>query len=80
MAPYQLYLLDLATKKCEEIWSTFGKEEQAMPIFSRFDPNGQKLIFAVLPIINRKYTYSARIYSYDLATKKSTQFFIPLTN
>ena len=79
-APYQLYLLNLTDKKCEEIWSTFGKEEQAMPIFSKFDNTNQKVLFSVLAIVNRQYSRSAQIYSYDLATKKTTQIFIPLTN
>jgi Tol biopolymer transport system component len=79
MAPYQLYLMNLSDKKCEEIWSTFGKDKQAMPIFSRFDGTDQKVIFAVLPIINRQYSGSAQLYSYDLGTKKTTQLFLPLT-
>jgi hypothetical protein len=79
-APYQLYLLNLPDKKCEEIWSTFGKDDQAMPIFSRFDGTSQKLLFSVLPIIKRQYSRSAQIYSYDLGTKKTTQVFIPFTN
>ena len=79
-APYQLYTLNLADKKCIEIWSTFGKDEQAMPIFSKFDGTSQKIYFSVLPIVNRQYSRSAQIYSYDLTTKKTTQIFIPLTN
>lgn len=79
-APYQLYLLNLTDKKCEEIWSTFGKDEQAMPIFSKFDGTNQKVLFSVLAIVNRQYSRSAQIYWYDLTTKKMTQIFIPLTN
>jgi len=78
-APYQIYTLNLADKKCAEVWSTLGKDEQAMPIFSRFDGTGQKLLFSVLAVINRQYSRSAQIYSYDLTTKKTTQIFIPLT-
>ena len=80
MAPYQLYLLNLADKKCEEAWSSFGKDEQAMPIFSKFDGTGQKLLFSVLQIVNRQYARSAQLYSYDLATKKATQILIPVAN
>lgn len=80
MAPYQVYLLNLTDKKCQEIWSTFGKDEQAMPIFSKFDGTNKKLIFSVLAIVKRQYSRSAQIYSYDLETKKTTQLFIPLTN
>ena len=79
-APYQLYTLNMTDKKCVEVWSTFGKDDQAMPIFSRFDGTNQKLFFSVLAIVNRQYSRSAQIYSYDLATKKTTQIFIPLTN
>ncbi len=78
-APYQLYTLNLADKKCAEVWSTFGKDDQAMPIFSRFDGTNQKLFFSVLAIVNRQYSRSAQIYSYDLATKKTTPIFIPVT-
>ena len=79
-APYQLYTMNLADKKCEEIWSTFGKEEQAMPIFSRFDPTNKKILFAVLAIVNRQYNRNAEIFSYDIATKKLTHIAIPLKN
>lgn len=79
-APYQLYIMNLADKKCEEIWSSFGKEEQAMPIFSKFDPTNRKILFAVLTIVNRQYNRNAKIFSYDIATKKSTQVTIPLEN
>ena len=79
-APYQLYLLNLADKKCMEIWSTFGNEEQAMPIFSRFDGTNKKVFFSVIAIVNRQYSRSAQIYSFDFVTKKATQIFIPLTN
>lgn len=79
-APYQLYTMNLADKKCEEIWSSFGKDEQAMPIFSKFDPTNQKILFAVLAIVNRQYNRNAKIFSYDIATKKSTQVVIPLKN
>jgi len=77
-APYQLYILNLADKKCAEVWSTFGKDDQAMPIFSKFDGTNQKLFFSVLAIVNRQYSRSAQIYSCDLSTKKVTQIFIPL--
>lgn len=79
-APYQLYLLNLIDKKCEEIWSTFGKEEQAMPIFSKFDRTNKNVIFSVLAIVNRQYSRSSQFYSFDLNTKKTKQIFIPLTN
>jgi hypothetical protein len=79
-APYQLYIMNLTDKKCEEIWSTFGKEEQAMPIFSKFDSTNQKVFFSVLPIVNRQYSRSAQLYSYDVTTKKVTLISIPLTN
>jgi WD40 repeat protein len=71
-APYQLYLMSLTDRKCEEIWSTFGKDEQAMPIFSKFDSNDQMIFFSVLPIVNRQYSKSTQLYSYDLTTKKLT--------
>jgi WD40 repeat protein len=76
-APYQLYTMNLADKKCEEIWSSFGKEEQAMPIFSRFDSTDKKVLFSVLAIVNRQYNRNAKIFSYDIATKKVTQISIP---
>jgi len=79
-SPYQLYLLNLIDKKCEEIWSTFGKEEQAMPIFSKFDRTNKNVIFSVLAIVNRQYSRSSQFYSFDLNTKKTKQIFIPLTN
>ena len=79
-APYQLYTMNLADKKCEEIWSSFGKEEQAMPIFSKFDPANKTIVFAVLAIVNRQYNRNAKIFSYDIATKKLTQIAIPLKN
>ncbi len=79
-APYQLYLMNLTDKKCIELWSTFGKEEQAMPIFSKFDATDQKVFFSVLAIVNRQYSRSAQLYSYDLATKKPTHISIPLNN
>lgn len=79
-APYQLYTMTLADKKCEEIWSSFGQEEQAMPIFSRFDPSNKKVVFAILAIVNRQYNRNAKIFSYDIATKKVTQISIPLKN
>ena len=79
-APYQLYTMNLADKKCEEIWSSFGKEEQAMPIFSKFDPANKTIVFAVLAIVNRQYNKNAKIFSYDIATKKMIQIVIPLKN
>ncbi len=79
-APYQVYTLNLADKKCVEVWSTFGNKEQAMPIFTKFNDANEKLFFSVLAIVNRQYSRSAQIYSYDLATKKTTQIFIPITN
>ncbi len=79
-APYQLYTMTLADRKCEEVWSSFGKEEQAMPIFSRFDPTNKKILFAVLAIVNRQYDRNAKIFSYDMATKTLTQLAIPLKN
>lgn len=78
-APYQLYLLNLADRKCSETWSSFGKEEQAMPIFSRFDGT-QKLFFSTFAIVNRQYVQNAKIYSVDLATKKLTEILIPENN
>lgn len=78
-APYQVYTLNLNDKKCVEIWSTFGNDEQAMPIFTKFNSTNDKLFFSVLAIVNRQYSRSAQIYSYDLATKKTTQLFIPIT-
>ena len=72
--------MNLTDKKCEEIWSSFGKEEQAMPIFSRFDGTNKKVIFSVLAIINRKYSQTAQFYSFDRTTKKTTQIPIPLKN
>lgn len=79
-APYQLYTMNLGNKKCEEIWSSFGKDEQAMPIFSRFDSTDKKILFAVLAIVNRQYNRNAKIFSYDIATRKVTQVSIPLKN
>lgn len=79
-APYQLYTMNLADKKCEEIWSSFGKDEQAMPIFSKFDPSNKKIVFAVLAIVNRQYNRNAKIFSYDIATKKLTQVAINIKN
>jgi len=78
MAPYQLYLMKLADRKCEEIWSTFGKEDMAMPIFSKFDATNQKILFSVLPIVNRQYTRNAQLYTYDLTTKKATRILVPV--
>lgn len=78
IAPYQLYIMNLADRKCEEIWSTFGKDEQAMPIFSKFEGTDQKIFFSVLPIVNRQYSRSAQLYSYDLPTKKLSPVSIPL--
>ena len=71
-APYQVYIMNMADKKCEEIWSAFGDEKQAMPIFTKFDGTGQKVYFAVLPIVNRQYARNAQFYYYDLSTKKVT--------
>jgi Tol biopolymer transport system component len=79
-APYQLYTMNLANRECEEIWSSFGKDEQAMPIFSRFDPADKNILFAVLAIVNRQYNRNAKIFSYDITTKKLTQISIPLKN
>jgi hypothetical protein len=79
-APYQLYTMNLLDKKCEEIWSSFGKEEQAMPIFSKFDPANKKILFAVLAIVNRQYNRNAKIFSYDIETKVLSQINIPLKN
>jgi tricorn protease-like protein len=79
-APYQLYIMNLTDKKCTELWSTFGKDEQAMPIFSKFDGTDQKIFFSVLAIVNRQYSRSAQLYSYDLASKKLTPISIPLNN
>lgn len=79
-APYQLYTMNMADKKCEEIWSSFGKDEQAMPIFSKFDPTNKKILFAVLAIVNRQYNRNAKIFSYEIATKKLTQVAVPLKN
>ncbi|MEP6676205.1 MAG: DPP IV N-terminal domain-containing protein [Ferruginibacter sp.] len=79
-APYQLYIMNLADKKCEEIWSTLGKDELAMPIFSKYNGTNENLFFSVLPIVNRQYSRSAKLYSYDLTTKKLLQIFIPVTN
>jgi hypothetical protein len=79
IAPYQLYLLNLADKKCFEIWSSFGKEEQAMPIFSKFDGT-QKIFFSTFAIVNRQYIQKAKIYSFELATKKLTELSIPASN
>lgn len=72
--------MNLADKKCEEIWSSFGKDEQAMPIFSKFHPNNKRILFAVLAIVNRQYNRNAKIFSCDIATKKLTQVLIPLKN
>ena len=72
--------MNLADKKCEEIWSTFGEDKQAMPIFSKFDPTNKKILFAVLAIVNRQYDRNAKIFSYEIATKKLTQIAIPLKN
>jgi hypothetical protein len=79
-APYQLYIMNLTDKKCAELWSTFGKDEQAMPIFSKFDGTEQKVLFSVLAILNRQYSRSAQLYSYELSTKKLTPISIPLNN
>ena len=78
-APYQLYILNLADKKCSEIWSSFGKDEQAMPIFSKFD-GSQKVFFSTFAIVNRQYVQNAKIYSFDLVTKKFTEISIPTKN
>jgi WD40 repeat protein len=79
-APYQLYIMNLTDKKCVEVWSTFGKDEQAMPIFSKFDGTNEKVFFSVLAIVNRQYSRSAQLYSYDLSIKKLTPISIPLNN
>ncbi len=79
-APYQLYIMSLTDKKCSEIWSTFGKDNQAMPIFSKFDGTDQKVFFSVLPIVNRQYSRSAQLFSYDITTKKVMSISIPLKN
>ena len=78
-APYQLYVLNLADKKCSEIWSSFGKEEQAMPIFSKFD-GAQKIYFSTFAIVNRQYVQNAKIYSFDLVTKQLKEISIPVNN
>ncbi len=77
-APYQLYLMNLSDKKCIEIWSTYGKEKQAMPIFARFDGSDQEVLFSVLAIVNRQYSRSAQFFSYDLTTKTLTPILIPI--
>ncbi|KOY86647.1 hypothetical protein AD998_11285 [bacterium 336/3] len=77
-APYQLYIMSLKDHKCEEIWSSFGKEEQAMPIFLRFDKKDEKIFFSILTIVNRRYNFNAKIYSFDIKTKKLTRIEIPL--
>lgn len=79
-APYQLYIMSLTDKRCTEIWSTFGKDEQAMPIFSKFDGADEKVFFSILPIVNRQYSRSAQLFSYDLTIKKVIPISIPLKN
>jgi Tol biopolymer transport system component len=71
-APYQIYLMDLENKKCEELWSTFGKDEQAMVIFSRFSNTNQKVVFSILEIKDRQYSNNAKIITIDIAKKKTT--------
>lgn len=71
-APYQLYTLDLDSKECEEVWSTFGKDSQAMVIFSKFYNSNEKLIFSILKIENRQYGRNAFIKIVDLKTKEIT--------
>lgn len=80
IAPYQIYLLNLADKKCQKIWSTFGEKEQAMPIFSKFDNKNQKIFFSTLKIVNSTYSLDAQIYSYNLSTKAINQILIPFQN
>lgn len=72
-APYQLYTLNLESKECEEAWSTFGKDNQAMAIFSRFFNSNDKLIFSILRIENRQYSRNAELIILDLNTKKTTE-------
>ncbi|MCK4661752.1 MAG: hypothetical protein KAT68_02715 [Bacteroidales bacterium] len=72
-APYQLYTLNLESKECEEIWSTFGKDNQAMVIFSRFFNSNDKIIFSILRIENRQYSRNAELLIVDLKTKKTTE-------
>jgi Tol biopolymer transport system component len=72
-APYQLYTLNLDNKECQEVWSTFGKDDQAMVIFSRFFKTRDKLIFSILRIENRQYTRNAELLTVDLSTMKATE-------
>jgi len=71
-APYQLYTLDLGSKECKEVWSTFGKDSQAMVISSKFFNSNNKIIFTILKIENRKYTRNALFRIIDLNTNKIT--------
>lgn len=72
-APYQLYTLNLRNKECQEVWSTFGKDDQAMVIFSRFFKTRDKLIFSILRIEDRQYTRNAELLTVDLMTMKTTE-------
>lgn len=73
IAPYQLYILSLDDKECHEVWSTFGKENQAMVICSRFFRSGDRLIFSILKVENRQYASSAKLLTVDLKTKQTTE-------
>ncbi|MBK6825888.1 MAG: hypothetical protein IPG86_02955 [Chitinophagaceae bacterium] len=73
-APYQVYTLNMTDKKCVEVWSTFGNDDQAVPIFTKFNGTNEKLFFSDLAIINRQYSRSAQIYYYDLTTKRQLNF------
>lgn len=75
-APYQLYTMDFANKECQEVWSTFGKDKQAMAIFARFFKTGDKLIFSILNIENRQYASNAQLLIVDLQTKQTTEIVI----
>lgn len=69
-APYQLYIMDLQNYECREVWSTFGKDQQAMVIYNQFYKAGDKMMFSVLKIENRQYASSADLMMVDLKTNE----------
>ena len=71
-APYQLYTLNLADKKCKEIWSTFGKDNQAQVISSRFVKSSKNIFFSTINIEGRSYAKSAQFRIADIESGESS--------
>ncbi len=73
MAPYQLLLMDMATLKCSELWTTLAKDDMAMPMCSSFFNTGDKILFSTLAIKDRHYATDASFYQLDIKTKGLTE-------